>query len=182
MAELNKMLDTLKDRTEEAFKCYAEKENWEPQDLKCAKEAAELYDKLQTIQMNTGIWEGMQEDMYSGARSRGSSYGESYMRGRGADGRYMSRGYGMDDGYAYGNEGSMRGGSSRGGSYAQGGQGGSYGQGGGSSRGGYSEGRSMHSVKDQAIQRLEALIDTAESDYERQEIMKMIETIEKQKR
>ena len=54
----------------------------------------------------------------------------------------------------------------------------------GMSRGtGYSDtGRSMHSVKDQVIQRLEALMDSAGSDYERQEIMKMIETIEKQKR
>lgn len=165
MAELNNMLDTLKERTEEAFKCYANKENWEPQDLKCAKEAAELYDKLQTIQMNTGIWEGIKEDGgYSGARYPRISYGESYARGRGADGRYVSRGHEMyDGGYSY--DESMR--SMR-----------------GMSRGtGYSDtGRSMHSVKDQAIQRLEALMDTAESDYERQEIMKMIETIEKQKR
>ena len=136
MAELNNMLDTLKERTEEAFKCYANKENWEPQDLKCAKEAAELYDKLQTIQMNTGIWEGIKEDGYSGAHYPRISYDESMRSMRG-----MSRGTGYSD-----------------------------------------TGRSMHSVKDQAIQRLEALMDTAESDYERQEIMKMIETIEKQKR
>lgn len=165
MAELNNMLDTLKQRTEEAFKCYANKENWEPQDLKCAKEAAELYDKLQTIQMNTGIWEGIKEDGgYSGVRYPHISYGESYARGRGMDGRYVSRGHEMyDGGYPYDESmHSMR----------------------GMSRGtGYSDnGRSMHSVKDQAIQRLEALMDSAESDYERQEIMKMIETIEKQKR
>lgn len=169
MAEFNNMLDTLKDRTEEAFKCYANKEHWEPQDLKCAKEAAELYDKLQTIQMNTGIWEGIKEDGgYSGARYPRISYGESYARGRGADGRYVSRGHEMyDGGHPYDE------------SYARGGNRGSN-----MSRGtGYSDtGRSMHSVKDQAIQRLEALMDTAESDYERQEIMKMIETIEKQKR
>lgn len=173
MAELNNMLDTLKERTEEAFKCYANKENWEPQDLKCAKEAAELYDKLQTIQMNTGIWEGIKEDGgYSGARYPRISYGESYARGRGADGRYVSRGHEMyDGGYPY--DGPM---------HSMGGE--SYARGGNMSRGtGYSDnGRSMHSVKDQAIQRLEALMDTAESDYERQEIMKMIETIEKQKR
>lgn len=169
MAELNNMLDTLKERTEEAFKCYANKENWEPQDLKCAKEAAELYDKLQTIQMNTGIWEGIKEDGgYSGARYPRISYGESYARGRGMDGRYVSRGHEMyDGGYPYDE------------SYARGGN-----RGGNMSRGtSYNDtGRSMHSVKDQAIQRLEALMDTAESDYERQEIMKMIETIEKQKR
>lgn len=173
MAELNNMLDTLKERTEEAFKCYANKENWEPQDLKCAKEAAELYDKLQTIQMNTGIWEGIKEDGgYSGARYPRIPYGESYARGRGADGRYVSRGHEMyDGGYPY--DESMR---------SMGGE--SYARGGNMSRGtSYNDnGRSMHSVKDQAIQRLEALMDTAESDYERQEIMKMIETIEKQKR
>lgn len=165
MAELNNMLDTLKERTEEAFKCYANKENWEPQDLKCAKEAAELYDKLQTIQMNTGIWEGIKEDGgYSGARYPRISYGESYARGRGADGRYVSRGHEMyDGGYPY-DESYARGGNmSRGTSYND-------------------TGRSMHSVKDQAIQRLEALMDSAGSDYERQEVMKMIETIEKQKR
>lgn len=173
MAELNNMLDTLKERTEEAFKCYANKENWEPQDLKCAKEAAELYDKLQTIQMNTGIWEGIKEDGgYSGARYPRISYGESYARGRGMDGRYVSRGHEMyDGGYPY--DESMR---------SMGGE--SYARGGNMSRGtSYNDtGRSMHSVKDQAIQRLEALMDSAGSDYERQEVMKMIETIEKQKR
>lgn len=46
----------------------------------------------------------------------------------------------------------------------------------------YDDGRSMHSVKDQAIQRLENLMDSASSDYERQEIRKMIEMIEKQER
>lgn len=165
MAELNNMLDTLKQRTEEAFKCYANKENWEPQDLKCAKEAAELYDKLQTIQMNTGIWEGIKEDGgYSGARYPRISYGESYARGRGADGRYVSRGHEMyDGGYPYDESMRSMGGMSRGTGYSD-------------------NGRSMHSVKDQAIQRLEALMDSAGSDYERQEVMKMIETIEKQKR
>lgn len=173
MADMNSMLDTMKTRTEEVFKCYADKQNWDEKDLKCAKEAAELYDKLQTIQMNTGIWEGIKEDGgYSGARYPHISYGESYARGRGADGRYVSRGDMYDGGYAYGDEMSMRGGSygrmsnNRGGSYG----------------GHYDDGRSMHSVKDQAIQRLENLMDSASSDYERQEIRKMIETIEKQQR
>jgi hypothetical protein len=77
-----------------------------------------------------------------------------------------------DGGYAYGDEMSMRGdgygrmSNNRGGSYG----------------GHYDDGRSMHSVKDQAIQRLENLMDSASSDYERQEIRKMIETIEKQER
>lgn len=179
MADMNSMLDTMKTRTEEVFKCYADKQNWDEKDLKCAKEAAELYDKLQTIQMNTGIWEGIKEDGgYSGARYPRISYGNdmSMRRGRGADGRYVSRGDMYDGGYEYGDEMPMRGdgygrmSNNRGGSY-----GGSYG-------GHYDDGRSMHSVKDQAIQRLENLMDSASSDYERQEIRKMIETIEKQER
>lgn len=165
MADMKDMLDTMKTRTEEVFKCYAGKQNWDEKDLKCAKEAAELYDKLQTIQMNTGIWEGIKEDGgYSGVRYPHMSYGDemSMRRGRGADGRYMSRGMGgYDDEYAY------RGGMSM--------NRGSYG-------GHYDDGRSMHSVKDQAIQRLENLMDAATSEYERQEIRKMIETIEKQER
>lgn len=170
MEELNKMVDALKSRTEEAFECYANKEHWEPQDLKCAKEAAELYDKLQTIQMNNGIWEGIKEGgEYSQGRAMRMSYGDSYARGRGMDGRFVSRGHDMyDGGYAYGDN--MGGRSGRGNSYRDGGA--SY----------RDNGTSMHSVKDQAIQRLESLMDTAESEYERQEIMKMIETIEKQKR
>lgn len=162
MADMNGMLDTMKTRTEEVFKCYADKQNWDEKDLKCAKEAAELYDKLQTIQMNTGIWEGIKEDGgYSGARYPRISYGNdmSMRRGRGADGRYVSRGDMYDGGY-----GRMS--NNRGGSYG----------------GHYDDGRSMHSVKDQAIQRLENLMDSASSDYERQEIRKMIETIEKQER
>lgn len=177
MADMNSMLDTMKTRTEEVFKCYADKQNWDEKDLKCAKEAAELYDKLQTIQMNTGIWEGIKEDGgYSGARYPHISYGESYARGRGADGRYVSRGGMYDGGYAYGDEMSMRGGySNRGGNMSN--RGTSYNDG-----RMYDDGRSMHSVKDQAIQRLENLMDSASSDYERQEIRKMIETIEKQQR
>lgn len=150
MADMNNMLDAMKTRTEEVFKCYVDKQNWDEKDLKCAKEAAELYDKLQTIQMNAGIWEGIKEDGgYSGAR---------YPR------------------ISYGNDMSMRGDSygrmpnNRGGLYGD-----SYG-------GHYDDGRSMHSIKDQAIQRLENLMVSASSDYERQEIRKMIETIEKQER
>lgn len=174
MADLNKMLDSLKERTEEAFECYSNKEHWDGQDLKCAKEAAELYDKLQTIQMNTGIWEGIKEDGgYSGARYPRISYGygDSHARGRDSDaGRYVSRGH--DDMYYDEYDHSMRGNRD---SYARDGRR-------MTSRRGYDDGRSMHSVKDQAIQRLEALMDTAESEHERQEIMKMIKTIEAQER
>lgn len=179
MAELNKMLDCMKKRAEETFEYYANKEKWEPQDLKCAKEATELYDKLQTIQMNNGIWEDMnQNNEYSFARYPHISYGvESFARGRDAGtGRFTSRdgswdadihgSYGRN--YSYGDEQSYRGGSSYGDRNM--------------SRGPHDGGYSTHSVKDQAIQRLEQLMDTAQSDYERQEIHKMIENIEKQPR
>lgn len=179
MAEINNMLDHMKEHAEETFKHYAEKEHWDAQDLKCAKEAAELYDKLQTIQMNTGIWENMKESGdYSFARYPHISYGgndQSYMRGRGADGRYMSRGYephwdggypqeSYGRGYSYGDQ-SYRGGMSYGNP--------------GNNQGNTT---SMHSVKDQAIQRLEQLMDSAKSEYEREEIRKMIQAVENQKR
>lgn len=48
--------------------------------------------------------------------------------------------------------------------------------------GSYDDGRSMHSVKDQAIQRLEQLMDSAQSDFERDQVRKMIEAVEAQKR
>lgn len=180
MKELNEMLDSMKKHAEEVFECYVKKEKWEPQDLKCAKEAAELYDKLQNIQMNTGIWENINKNgefsnrSYDGsyansyARYPHISYGdESFMRGRDADtGRFMSRndmyygnGRGWDDGWSERNMSRENRGGSQGGN-----------------------GMSMHSVKDQAIQRLENLMDSAKSDYERQEIMNMIKTIENQPR
>lgn len=164
MKELNAMLDQMKKHAEETFEFYANKDKWEPQDLKCAKEAAELYDKLQTIQMNTGIWENINKDgeFYSGAsyaRYPHISYGDeySYMRGRDAGtGRYMSRGDMYHDERYMDRDWSQR-------------------------RMPH-DGMSTHSVKDQAIQRLENLMDSAKSDYEREEIHKMIKTIENQPR
>ena len=87
MNDLNAMLNKLKDRAEEAFEHYAGKEHWEPQDVKCAKETAELYDLVQTIQMNTGVWEEMKR---SGDYSFGRYPHVSY--GRDSRGRYTSRG------------------------------------------------------------------------------------------
>lgn len=154
MKELNNMLDTMKKHVEETFEYYTNKDKWEPQDLKCAKEAAELYDKIQTIQMNTGVWESINRDgdfydKSSYARYPRISYGDehSYMRGR-----PMSRGDMYHDDRYY-NDGWNR-----------------------------HDGISTHSVKDQAIQRLENLMDSAKSDYEREEIRKMIRTIENQQR
>lgn len=179
MKELKSMLDSLKKHAEETFEYYADKDKWEPQDVKCAKEAAELYDKIQTIQMNTGIWENINKDGEFSERSYGGSYARyphisygndySYMRGRDADtGRYMSRNDMYHDGRMW-DDGYSRRNMSR------------------DNRGGQSDNRggnnsSMHSVKDQAIQRLENLMDAAKSDYEREEIMNMIRTIENQPR
>ena len=149
MSELSKVLDCMKEKTQETFDYYSKKENWEPADLKCAKEAAELYDMLQTIQMNTGVWENMKRTGdYSFGRMPHVSYGhdmDSYARGRDANtGRYMSRGERYYDDRHHGHD----------------------------------YGYSTHSVKDQAIQKLESLMDTAESEYEREEIHKMIKKIE----
>ena len=126
MDDIMKQIDCLKEKTEDTFRFYVEKKNWDPQDIELLEKTAKLYDKLQTIQMNTGTWENMKQ----GGMSYGMSYGmpryphyaygseESYMRGRDANtGRFMSRAPHYDDG------------------------------------------RSMHSVKDQAIQRLEQLME-----------------------
>lgn len=165
MSELSKVIDCMKDKTEDTFDFYSKKEHWDASDLKCAKEAAQLYDMLQTIQMNTGIWENMKRTGdYSFARYPRISYDhDAFGRGRDADtGRYVSRGeryyderhHGYDHGYDHDSYGRPH----------------------------YADGRSMHSVKDQAIQRLEALMDMAESEYEREEIREMIKKIEAKER
>lgn len=157
MSELSKTIDCLKEKTHDTFEYYCKKENWEPSDLKCVKEATEIYDMLQTIQMNNGVWENMKRTGdYSFARYPRISYGnESYTRARS-----MGRGDPYYDdrrlsGYDHA-------------SYGDGGH--------------YHDGRSMHSVKDQAIQRLEALMDSSQSEYEREEIHKMIKKIEETER
>lgn len=160
MNDIIKQIDCLKEKTEDTMKFYAEKQNWDPQDIECLEKAAKLYDKLQTIQMNTGTWENMKQG--------GMSYGDHSMA------RYPRISYGDESyrgpHYAYGNEESyMRGRDMNTGRYM--------------SRGSsYDDGRSMHSVKDQAIQRLEQLMDSAQSDFERDQVRKMIEAVEAQKR
>ena len=163
MEKLNEVLNKLKEHTEEVLDCYKDKEHWDDKDLKCAKEAAELYDLLQTIQMNTGVWEGIKGSYpqeWSGARYPHISYGPndghmgSYARGRDANtGRYVSRGidsmwyderyHGMND---------------------------------------RMDGYSTHSVTEQAIEKLEMLMATAKDDGERRRIMEMIDTIKHQMR
>lgn len=143
MEDLNRMLNCLKDKTEETFKFYAQKEHWTPEDIESVEKAAKAYDRIQTIQMNTGVWEDMQ-------RTGDYSYGRNVHLSYGRDGQHYGRSYGHEDRYYdYGRE-----------PYSH----------------GYNA--STHSIKDQAIQRLESLMDKAESDYERQQIMEMIKKIE----
>ena len=133
MKDVNDLLNCLKEKTEETFEHYAKKEQWTPEDLEALKNATKAYDKMQTIQMNTGVWDQMQ-------RTGDYSYGRvpriSYSR---EEVRYPESRYWDDRGYR----------------------------------------TSTHGVKDQAIQRLEALMDSARTEQERQQIMDMIRTIEK---
>lgn len=152
MEKLNDMLNKLKEHTEEVLCCYKDKEHWDDKDLKCAKEAAELYDILQTIQMNNGIWEGIKDESYGGDRYSGVRYPRiSY--GHRADGRMMD----MDRSGMYYDD---------------------------RMHSGYTDshrmGRSMNSVSDQAIEKLEALMHSTTDEGKRREIMKMIEAIERQ--
>lgn len=146
MKELNNLIDCLKEKTEETFEHYAKKDQWTPEDLEALKNATKAYDKMQNIQMNTGVWEQMK-------RTGDYSYGRVPRISYGHDGRhYPDERYWDDRDYyshrrSYGDD--------------------------------YGHHTSTHSVKDQAIQRLESLMDHAESDYERQQIMDMIKTIEK---
>ena len=151
MKELNDMLNCLKDKTEETFKFYAQKDHWTPEDIESVEKAAKAYDRIQTIQMNTGVWDEMQ-------RTGGYSYGRNVRLSYGRDGHSYGRNDRYYDemrhapyGYSYGEEH-------------------------------HDHMTSTHSVKDQAIQRLESLMDQASSDYERQQVMEMIKKIEAEKR
>lgn len=169
MSDIMDMMDCLKAKAKESMKYYSEKDDWKPEDLKFAKEAVELYDKVCETKMNDGIWEGMKGgimDENSGVRYPRISYGydESYARGRdAATGRYMSRGRDAmwydDRGYgdrSYGHQ-----------SYAQ-----------NMNRSmGYNDNTSGHSIEDRMIWALEQQMDTAKSDYERQQIKEEIDNI-----
>lgn len=169
MSDIMDMMDCLKAKAKESMKYYSEKDDWKPEDLKFAKEAVELYDKVCETKMNDGIWEGMKGgimDENSGIRYPRISYGydESYARGRdAATGRYMSRGRDAmwydDRSYgdrSYGHQ-----------SYAP-----------GMNRSmGYNDNTSGHSIEDRMIWALEQQMDTAKSDYERQQIKEEIDNI-----
>lgn len=164
MSDIMDMMDCLKAKAKESMKYYSEKDDWKPEDLKFAKEAVELYDKVCETKMNDGIREGMRSramDENSGARYPRISYGydESYARGRdAATGRYMSRGRDemWYDDRSYGHQ-----------SYAP-----------GMNRSmGYNDNTSGHSIEDRMIWALEQQMDAAKSDYERQQIKEEIDNI-----
>lgn len=95
---------------------------------------------------------------YKDYRQQEEGYSESsYRRGRSpVTGRYVSRGRDMSMDGQYGD--SYRGGSYRGDMYEM--------------------GYSGHSIKDRMVAKLESMMDMAKTDYERQEIMEGIRSIE----
>lgn len=169
---MEKILEKLMDHAEECLKEYSKKDEWHEGEMECAYKAAKLYETLQTIKMNNGIWDEMKGDSgTSEARMPRIYYGpdSSQMRGRDANtGRYMSRAnrgyndYGRDDSYmdrhnmsnGYYDEG-MHGNSNRDGN------------------------RSMHSIKDRAIDSLERMFDKAQTDHEKQKLDEFIRLIER---
>lgn len=172
---MKKIIEKLMEHAEECLKEYSKKEDWQEQEMECAYKAAKLYETLQTIKMNDGIWDEMQGDETSGAYPRMPRVyyndGMSHMRGRdAATGRYMSRegsmrGYSHDGGQYYSDSREYRGERSNDGhSYED-----------RDNRGV----RSMHSIKDRSIDALERMIDSAQTEHERQKISKYIEMIEK---
>lgn len=164
MGNIHEMIDALKTRTEESLRYYAEKKDWKEPDLECAHKAAELYDKLQEIEMNEEY------------RGDGQSYGRhmrmpyvdgSFARGRDADtGRYISRADRHEDHYPYDDMSRDR-------SYARGGNHG------GDRRGGRSYGDGSHAESDKMIQELEVMMDRATNDRDREKFREMIAMIEK---
>lgn len=116
--------------------------------------------------------------------------GNSYARGRGRNARRDSMGrYSREGGSSYDGDYSEEGYSEEGGSYRRGGsssyrggQGGnmggggmaSYARGGGSRRGGYSYG----DAKDYMIEKMEKMMDMAESEHERKAIQQCIQKLE----
>lgn len=145
---MKKMIEKLMEHAEECLTECSKKQDWHDEDVECAYKAAKLYKTLQEIKMNSGIWEEMQGDG-----------GTSEAR--------MPRVY-------YGDEHSqMRGRDAATGRYMS-----RYydeNRHGISNRGGS---RSMHSIKDRAIDSLERMYDTAQTDHERSEVDKFIRLID----
>lgn len=145
-----------------------------PQELNSMKEAVCLMKDIIKLEemMN---YANEEYDEYS-EYGDGEMSGRSYMRGRDArTGRYMSRSRGSgrsmnnSQGGSYGNYSNY---SNRGGSYENMSRGGSY-------EGSYEGGGSMsrHSIEDRMVAKLEGMMDTSGSDYERQKIGEWINKI-----
>lgn len=158
---MEKIIEKLMEQAEDCLKEYSKKSEWTPQDLECIYKAVKMYDTLQTIKMNNGIWDQIKDDVMADGRSARNyptiHYGTaSYARGRDAmTGRYVSRRNTpvYYDGYlSYGDHDTMMHDDRR--------------------------ERSSHSISDQMIQKLEKLMDQAGSDYERKKIEEVIRHIE----
>lgn len=171
---MKKTIDNLMEHAEESLKEYSKKTDWTPQDLECAYKAACFYDKLQTISMNMGIWDQMNDENGENSnRAYPMTNRRSFARGRDSvTGRYVSRGHYPDDRMYYDDRFDD--------SYDE--YGGSRNTGGRMSRGDRSytnnDGRSMHSVNDRMVQKLESMINDGMSDYERDAIIDTIKHIE----
>lgn len=181
MSKIEDMMCDLKKRAEESIEHYAKKTDWKPEDLEVAYNAVKMYDKICDVQMKDGIWNEMKDDWGNGnsgaMRMPRMSYGvdsNSYARGRDPmTGQYTSNGSWRDGssmGYSTRNAmpNSYGGQNSSNGPYA----GNSYGS-------QYDNNQSGHSVKDRMIWALEQQMDSAKTEYERNEIREAIKQIER---
>ena len=153
---MKKTVEKLMEQTEDCLKEYCKKAEWTPQDLESLYRAVKTYDTLQSILMNNGIWAEIKDDVLRDDHSSRTyptiHYGTaSYARGRDAHtGRYVSRRNRpyYDDG-VYMEEAWRHDGM-----------------------------HSSHSISDQMVQKLEALMDQAGSEYEREKVAEVIKHIE----
>lgn len=150
MSKVTDMMCDLKKRAEESIEHYAKKTDWKPEDLEVAYNAVKMYDKICDIQMKEGIWDEMKGDWGNGNSGAMRMPRISY----GADASYgrvrdpMTGQY-MSNG-SWHNDNSM----------------------------GYYNGQSGHSIKDRMIWALEQQMDSAKTEYERNEIREAIKQIE----
>lgn len=174
MSKINDTMDTLKKRATEALETYAGKENWKAEDLEGAKNAVKLYNEICDAMMKDGIWEDMKGDWgNSGYRS---PHG------------YTRISYGMDPMIPPNNSYNNGGGNNSYNSYNNGGNSG-YGNHNNSGYRNdmrydprYDDGNSTHSIKDRMIAALERQMDEARTEYEKEEVRKAIQDIERLRR
>lgn len=165
---MEKVIEKLMGQTEECLREYSKKSEWTPQDVEAAKCAVSMYEKLQNILLNMDDLECPKSEEEWSARGRGMSH----MRGRDATtGRFVSsrapRYYDYngsltsyaDKPYMPHSEKMMP----RHMSYGP-------------------DERSMHSISDRMVQKLETLYDETDSDYERNQVREMIEAARNQNR